>query len=125
MSLLSLISPFLPQSQSHARPRKSQQVPEPSAQPTQTIDADANRRRTERARRKRWQNQCEARLRKKRSLVENSTSTPSKELHASLDLARYLTKDWKTLSKEEENLKNRRPQQRALWSYLLQSCNYD
>jgi hypothetical protein len=126
MSLLDLLAPFLQQPGVASPAEPGVSPAEPGTSPVEpgrnALVATADKvRQTEAARRKRWQNQCFARLQKNTPTAGTSSSSHEKQETSDSDLSRYLTWEWK----KGDNHHHRRPQQRALWSYLFTSCiNY-
>jgi hypothetical protein len=75
-----------------------------------------NKARTLKARQQRWRNQIAARL-QRQNPTPQATATASVPDFV-LEASRYLTLDWKRLGATNQG-RHRRPQTRALWSYLF------
>lgn len=123
MPFASLLAPFL-EVQGRPRPEISQS---PVLQDHDSVNEEAasllkkmkNQARTLAARSKRWRNQMTAKLAKQMSL---DSSVPQSDVAQNilLETARFLTPEGQRLSNETLG-RHRRPQSRALWSYLCQA----
>jgi hypothetical protein len=106
MPLLDLLIPHLePADENHDQPAS-----DPACELSKRLKLQLQ---TSAARRKRWQNQCAARLRKEFPPQHEQVSMQS----VLSEMDRFLTPDWKR-SVSTEFVKDRRQQGRALWSYL-------
>ena len=126
MPFASLLAPFL---EAQGRPRL-QDRESPLLQGHDAVHEDAasllkkmkNQARTLAARSKRWRNQITAKLAKQMSL---DSAVPQSDIAQNsenlLETARFLTPEGKKLSNETLG-RHRRPQTRALWSYMYLAC---
>jgi hypothetical protein len=123
MPFASLLAPFL-EAQGRPRPKDRES---PTAQGHDSVSEEAasllkkmkNQARTLAARSKRWRNQITAKMAKQMSL---DSAVPQSDFAQNsenlLETARFLTPEGKKLSNHNLRHHHRRPETRALWSYL-------